>query len=392
MKRISFNATSVGSSHIKKNKPCQDYSERYEAYGYRLVVVSDGHGGDDYVRSDKGSEFAVGVAVACTTEFMRSIDDTVFDTSAYENLKQLAASIISNWNDRVSAHLQANPFTEQELTAVSAKAQERYKNTEKVESAYGATLLIAVVTDHWWFGLHIGDGKCVVKDYSGTFSQPIPWDEKCFLNATTSICDTNALENFRYYYSKDVPAAVFLGSDGIDDCFANDGQLHGFYDALIALFARQTYEDAVSEIKDYIPRMSAKGSGDDMSVAGILDIEHIAQYVNPKYTAELEGEDSTGETESACRTDNADSADRTDSTDNTDKCENNTGNRENNADKREDNIDKRADNTDKCENNTDQRENNRDTAVSVTNDSLPPTENIDIPSTPVIPGLTRNPR
>lgn len=54
----SFHFTSIGASHIKKGTVCQDFSASVETEKYKLAVVSDGHGGADYFRSDRGSRFA----------------------------------------------------------------------------------------------------------------------------------------------------------------------------------------------------------------------------------------------------------------------------------------------------------------------------------------------
>ncbi|MDR0653936.1 MAG: protein phosphatase 2C domain-containing protein [Synergistaceae bacterium] len=280
MARRAFNVTSVGASHIKKNKICQDCSASFEGDGFTCVIVSDGHGGDDYIRSDKGSEFAVSAARESVTDFVAAVKIDQLKADSRKLLIQLSKSIISEWNDKVWNHYSQTPLSEKERNELSEKAKQKYLARGRIESLYGATLIVAVVTDEYWFGLHIGDGKCVVKGYDGEFTQPIPWDEKCFLNATTSICDSDALGNFRYYFSETPPAAVFIGSDGIDDCFANDSQLHSLYDAIIASFGQHDFDEALSELKDYIPRLSAKGSGDDMSVAGIIDVDNIVSFMN----------------------------------------------------------------------------------------------------------------
>ena len=283
MKYRAFNTTSVGASHLKKNKICQDYSASFEGEGLVYIIVSDGHGGDDYIRSDKGAEFAVKASVECIVDFARSIKVEQLRTNEANLFEQLTKSIISSWNDKVWNHYSQVPLSEVELNELSDKAKQKYIVKQKIESLYGATLLAVVVTDEYWFGLHIGDGKCVVKNYDLSFSQPIPWDDKCFLNATTSICDSNALSSFRHYYGETIPAAIFIGSDGIDDCFANDAQLNNLYDAIIASFGQNDFDGALAELIDYIPRLSAKGSGDDMSMAGILDIDNIQLYINREF-------------------------------------------------------------------------------------------------------------
>jgi serine/threonine protein phosphatase PrpC len=280
LKRRAFNITKQGASHIKKNKPCQDCSSSHEGNSYTYIVVSDGHGGDDYIRSDKGAEFAVKTSSECIIDFVSSVKVEQLKDNDKALLAQLAKSIISGWNDKVWNHYSQVPLTNTELGELSEKAKQKYIIKQRIESLYGATLIIVVVTEEYWFGLHIGDGKCVVKNYDLTFSQPIPWDEKCFLNATTSICDSDALDSFRYYFSESIPAAIFIGSDGIDDCFTNDAQINNLYDAIIASFGQNEFVSALAELEDYIPRLSSKGSGDDMSMAGIIDVENIKSYMS----------------------------------------------------------------------------------------------------------------
>lgn len=128
-----------------------------------------------------------------------------------------------------------------------------------------------------WFGIHIGDGKCVAVNPEGKFVQPIPWDEKCFLNATTSICDSDALNRFRSFFSEKLPVAVFVGSDGIDDCFSTEEQLNNLYKTVLYSFASSDFDSAVTDLSDYLPRLSAKGSGDDVSIAAVLDLDKIGE-------------------------------------------------------------------------------------------------------------------
>lgn len=295
----SFHFTSIGASHIKKGTVCQDYSMSIEAEGYTLTVVSDGHGGEDYFRSDRGSRFAAEAFCRCvenafassaeepqenSTEtflknkaknFADALNACKTDKQIGEQMRWFIRSVVTNWNILVDEDIAANPFTEEEMQAVSHKAKARYTKGEKVQSAYGATLIGVVVTKDFWFGIHIGDGKCVVFDKTGADSEPIPWDEQCFLNITTSICDSNAGSEFRYFFSRELPAAVFAGSDGIDDSFTNERHLHNFYRVVMTSFAEEAEEKAAEALADYLPTLSAQGSADDMSVGCILDIEHI---------------------------------------------------------------------------------------------------------------------
>lgn len=284
MNAKSFNITVQGASHIRQNKVCQDYSMSTPAIlsaGEKLfAVVCDGHGGSDYMRSNIGSKLAAQAAAERIYTFLDEATPEMMERDYRRQLRYLYETILNDWHNRVRRHLSEHPFTINELKKVSDKARRRYTNKEQEQffSAYGTTLIAVGYTEEFWFGLHIGDGKCVAVDKSGAFSQPIPWDERCFLNATTSICDKDAVNRFRYFYSKELPAAVFVASDGIDDCFANDEKMYNLYRTMVYSMAKDGFDETVDEFRNYLPRMSANGSGDDMSVAAIVDMDAIAQF------------------------------------------------------------------------------------------------------------------
>lgn len=275
MNAKSFNLTAQGSSHIRKNKECQDSSLCYQDENCIIAIVCDGHGGDDYVRSAIGSKIGCDVAKDNIKNFILGLDKETFLINPRKHLKNLEASIINGWNESIARYHSENPFENSELSVVSEKARKKYLEEERIESAYGTTMIAVAMGNEYWFGIHIGDGKCVAINSEGEFKQPIPWDPKCFLNATTSICDSDAIERFREFYSEKMPAAVFVGSDGIDDCFSNNEQLYNLYKTVLYSFAVTDFKEACEGLEDYLPRLSAKGSGDDVSVAAILDLDLI---------------------------------------------------------------------------------------------------------------------
>lgn len=124
---------------------------------------------------------------------------------------------------------------------------------------------------------HIGDGKCIAFNDDGIWFEPIPWDEKCFLNKTTSLCDSSAIDEFRYCYCGDgnKPLAVFLGSDGIDDSFGASENMVNFYVQVLKLINKEGLKIAVVNIQETLPQLSKIGSKDDMSIACIYDEEAL---------------------------------------------------------------------------------------------------------------------
>ena len=268
----AFNLTAQGASHIKKNRECQDASKSYFCEDYGIAIVCDGHGGEDYIRSAIGSEKASSIALENIKEFIAHVDKCTLKRHFDELLHSLEASIISMWRNDVRAHWDANPITDEEKSRLSEKATRRYLVNNSISSAYGTTLIAVVVTKDYWFCFQVGDGKCVWVDKESKFDQ-LKLDEKCFLNATTSLCDSDALDHFQTHYSEDIPAAVFVGSDGIDDCFKNDEQLYNFYKTMSYSFGTTVTDNAVAELEDFLPRLSQKGSGDDVSVAAVLNMD-----------------------------------------------------------------------------------------------------------------------
>ena len=276
----AFHMSERGESHLHDGRVCQDSSASLSDECGTVAVVSDGHGGCDYVRSQIGSAMACEAAVKNIRRLFENISPEAFLAKPDMMLIQLEAAIINDWNESVRSHYEANPFTEEELDCVSEKAGASYRSGHRIERAYGATLIAAAVTRDYWFGIQIGDGKCAAFDEAGICTQPIPWDEKCFLNKTTSICGSDALRDFRHFYSEKIPTAVFMGSDGIDDSFKNEEDMYDFYKTILYAFSISDYTQAVDELKAYLPRLSKEGSADDVSIAAWMDMDALKSVVD----------------------------------------------------------------------------------------------------------------
>lgn len=296
-----------GESHKSSEKPCQDYAYAETSKGLSMAIVCDGHGGKRYFRSQHGSQFATEITANAIKDYVRNMAasyegkevNSVFEGTAFtaysaanatdeqvdsvqhKSLMWLFSSIISQWNLRITQHAMENDLTEWEQNHVEQKYLDEFhdkRNSEYLtfEKTYGCTLMAYVQTPDYWFAFHLGDGKCVsmrVVDDRLVCEQPIPWDERCFLNKTTSLCDSNALEEFRYCYqgNGEFPLAMFLGSDGMDDSYGDGYNLTNFYIQLFKIIIRNGNEKALKELKKSLPIISKMGSKDDMSVASVYD-------------------------------------------------------------------------------------------------------------------------
>lgn len=303
-----------GESHKSTEKPCQDYAYAESNENLSMAIVCDGHGGERYFRSQFGSEFATEITKEAIRAFVENMADStftgqekksVFDgadfteysaaiatdqqvaSKAHKSLMWLFSSIISQWNAKVAQHAREVDLTDWELEHVEQKYKEEFLAKRETEDAtfektYGCTLMAYVQTPDYWFAFHLGDGKCVsmrVVDDNLVCGQPIPWDEKCFLNKTTSLCDSNALDEFRYCYqgNGEFPLAMFLGSDGMDDSYGDGDNLDNFYIQLFKVIIRNGNDKAMKELIKSLPIISKLGSKDDMSVASIYDDTNLSE-------------------------------------------------------------------------------------------------------------------
>ena len=250
-----FNSTVCGSSHKAVGKMCQDYSLTWQdpAQNLSIAIVSDGHGGEKYVRSDLGSWLACQVTLDTIREYAGFVSEKEELTA--ESLQTLFTAIYTRWSSFI-----------QDLDAQSPLYR------------YGCTLMAYVQTGKWWMAFQLGDGKLVMKhrddtskSNSDSFCQPVPWDDRCILNVTTSLCDEDAIHEFRYAVGKEPPAAVFLGSDGLDDTFGDGERLYRFYQHLLDSLQEEGLFRIRLHLPDVLSHYSEVGSHDDMSVAAVIN-------------------------------------------------------------------------------------------------------------------------
>ncbi len=249
-----FNITVEGASHVEQNKVCQDNSTSYVDENCAIIIVADGHGADECFRSEIGSKFAV--------EVTKSVLKKVAKAENFkDNINSYKEEIVNKWNEKVLQHFNENPF--------------ELGNLNNYKEAYGTTLIAVIQLENLTLGLQIGDGICVVVNENGEYTQPMPIDEKCFLNETTSLCDENPLESFRHFLLTEKSKAIFLGTDGVDDCFNNNEQLYKLYETISYSFNTTEFKKAKKDLKEYLPRLSSKGSKDDISISGIINLDKL---------------------------------------------------------------------------------------------------------------------
>ena len=299
----SFSVTHEGAKH-EAGVPCQDASAHNdELENTALAVVADGHGSSRCFRSDIGSAKAVDVAQKTVERFIINVTDVITDPEDFRaELNGIVKQIINKWFAAVMKNEETNPLqNDSRIEGITEKYKDRYINDIDYRChAYGTTLTVAAMGKDYWFGFQVGDGKCVVLYEDGSWDTPIPWDDRCSFNTTTSICDDDSLSGFRYWFgisdgtggyteygygiegqAKDYPPikktsrplAIFIGSDGVEDSYPrvdNDKYVVNFYRNRVICLAERGFDSFNEEIDGFAKRFADRESTDDVSIAGII--------------------------------------------------------------------------------------------------------------------------
>ena len=286
---LTFHHTCIGSSHLASGRPCQDASYSETSDRMSIAIVSDGHGGAIHSRSDVGAQLAIFAAQGVIENHPLS------DWENPDKRQELLKEIVNTWTVLTIDHYYDN-LTEQEIAQLPLFPDVE-QSIRNITTLYGCTLMAACVHPEGWFAFQIGDGKCVAihplqidLDFpennskflipnSKLVTEPVPDDERCFLNMTTSLCDPDAANEFRFCGGdkNTTPVAIFLGSDGIDNSWGTEEALYNFY--IEVLKHCTSAADVTHDLEESLPQLSQAGSHDDMSVAAIVDKDLIAKNI-----------------------------------------------------------------------------------------------------------------
>jgi len=304
---VKFAVKSEGASHTEKGLPCQDAAracvgnnatigiacvadghgsteERIQVVvpqaQFGIACVADGHGGSKYFRSAKGSELAIQIAekalmglwgTMAALFMQRSRSEDEKNNVVCEKLKELEANIIYNWRKAVEQDMGDNPFTQKEIEHCKKNNIALGNDPQKLMFVYGTTLLAGLVSDSFWFAIQIGDGLCVVLEDEENITTPIAEDERLAFGATTSLCDSDALGNFREDYGFTRIKGLTVATDGVTDSFMPEKYLEfnkGLCDRFTGASADASEEER--KLQEFLPGLSERGSRDDVSMAGIF--------------------------------------------------------------------------------------------------------------------------
>ena len=259
-----FNVTSIGYSHIKSGKICQDFSSSYCDGERTIITACDGHGGDSYIRSHMGSKFAS----LATLRAMLDIESLSFRKYSAEELEhKLKLSILCEWNDLVKKDLRAHPIRKNDVAHLNeAQIEALRQNPAK---AYGTTLGGAMLYGNRLICVGLGDGGCyLIKngDIRSAFDED---EDEPVANITYSLCAENAFEHIKAsIFDMRSFDGVLLCTDGV---LAPYRTIANFKEFFVAPVVGCVINDKIDEVKNFICELGTKsGIGDDVSLSMML--------------------------------------------------------------------------------------------------------------------------
>ena len=267
-----FNKTCVGYSHLESGRKCQDFSASYSDNERMIITCCDGHGGQQYVRSDVGSRLASDAIINIFKKIDKSFLFGKDDEELQEKIKLL---ILCEYNKLVEREIASKPIRARELEGLKEEEIDTLRfNPAK---AYGTTLSGAMVYKNKLFVISIGDTETLgIK--KGELVKLFDNSNDPAGNVTYSMCQEDAFKYLRITIldAKSLDG-VILCTDGLSSPYQS-------YDNFTKSFIRPMVRNVINtkslvKVGEDVEQIATKlGVGDDVSLSFILSSD-----TNPKY-------------------------------------------------------------------------------------------------------------
>jgi serine/threonine protein phosphatase PrpC len=254
--------SSRGASHIVKNQPMQDAGRVFQNERFTILAIADGHGGDEYDRSDVGSALLVDSAIDVLTEIFEAHAAECIADKNHAQVPVISSLLVKNlfrhirdvWRLRVLAHSKyIDPHCLVDVSDDMLSEEGTEPDTDSINfiqrrleqkalfTRYGTTLLCAVIYGKSVYCLQLGDGLIIIHDTTGI--RPVFEDLKV-TNSTDSIINDDCDSRVRFAHLKNgaLTMALYLLTDGVTDAHE--------YDKLALSFRRGAVDVMNKDVKD----------------------------------------------------------------------------------------------------------------------------------------------
>ena len=211
-----------GAAHADQNLRCQDAFHisqgAVSGRAYFCAAVADGHGDSRHDLSDIGAALAVQVATQELIK-LRDAHDTPDEPRLRRSFQDDVGRIVTRrWRAAVA-----------EDAAARLETQLLPEAQEMLPVRYGTTLLLSLITEQSVLLGQLGDGDIVWLRADGHFDQPFASSEPAIGTETDSLCSSEATLRWQTTsFDRGQGGTLFLASDGVENCFADERGLQDY--------------------------------------------------------------------------------------------------------------------------------------------------------------------
>jgi Protein phosphatase 2C len=288
-----------GAEHILSDTVNQDCISWFPGGGSEpplTLAVSDGHGSAIHCRSERGSQYAIDAALEVTRQFADKLNEEPTEEQLQNAIKHFVPKkICEHWETKVEENLRTDPLNFFHLTTRLSEDDTRSLMSSP-RLAYGATLIVALVTKERTFYWQLGDGDILTVDAGGV-KRPLPEDKRLIADETTSLCMENAHTFFRCLATQTTelqPLLIMLSTDGYANSYPGENNFRAVAQDYFTLLKDEGQNEVNKRLEEFLTATSQEGSGDDITLGLIhrLPTAFISMPPIPKLSV-LEDDDMT---------------------------------------------------------------------------------------------------
>lgn len=185
--------SAIGTRHLAREMPCQDFGEFQIKDGLLFGAVSDGAGSAKF--SDLGAQLAVQTWLESAIQKFEALDLTGEAIASFD-FKSLFTDITALVLARLEAEATQGEFPLREL---------------------GCTLLSFVASKDWLAAMQIGDGFIVCQTLeSENYELLFRPDKGEFINETLFVTSKGALQDLQYAFERSPQQFICAATDGLE--------------------------------------------------------------------------------------------------------------------------------------------------------------------------------
>jgi serine/threonine protein phosphatase PrpC len=184
---------------------------------------------------------------------------------------------------------------------LSQEGVEQSQQSSDLLVRYGTTLIVAMAVRNTLLVGQIGDGEVILVRSDGTVVLPLVCETAEVGVVTDSLCSPESHLRWRTA-NLDVSKGgiVLLCTDGMVNAFSDENQLNAFARSLQDRIQEFGWEQVASSLPRWLDHYSARGSGDDITLAVLMihpavkeqtEMRSCADATSPLANEESQGKD-----------------------------------------------------------------------------------------------------